>query len=133
MTILACNSQTNNRLAQTLKIEISKDSSSIVLSGIDLFVLKELNADSLSWQSWQQNLAVYPLVEEDLQDIQKPLSGVYKTEKVKIIFTPNQKFKRGSSYSVEVYLKNPDTEITQQLRPQNSPFHQNYIKKIVRF
>ena len=133
VVLFACNSQSNNQLVEVIKVAIDKDSSSLLITGFDPFILKELKADSLSEKDWQQNLAVYPQVEEDLQDLQKPIPGKYKLINNVIIFKPLQRFTKGKTYVVELYLQNPNTDVMQQLKPQNSPFKNQYIKKVISF
>ena len=133
VVLFACNSQTNNQLVDVIKVAVNKDSSSLLISGFDPFILKELAVDSLSEEDWQQNLSVYPQVEEDLQDLQKPIPGKYKLINNVIIFEPLQRFRKGKNYVVELYLQNPNTDVVQQLNPQNSPFKNHYIKKVISF
>jgi hypothetical protein len=133
VVLFACNSQTNNQLVDVIKVAVNKDSSSLLISGFDPFILKELAADSLSEEDWQQNLSVYQQVEEDLQDLQKPLQGKYRVNNGVIIFEPLRPFQKGKNYVVELYLQNPNTDVVQQLKPQNSPFKNQYIKKVISF
>ncbi|TKC00603.1 hypothetical protein [Pedobacter cryophilus] len=133
VVLFACNSQTNNKLVDVIKVAINKDSTILLISGLDPFILKELEADSLSEKDWQQNVSVYPQVEEDLQDLQKPILGKYKLTNNVIIFEPLQRFQKGKNYVVEIYLQNPNTDVVQQLKPQNSPFKNQYIKKVISF
>lgn len=133
VVLFACNSQTNNKLVEVINIAVNKDSTSLLISGFDPFILKELATDTLFEKDWQQNLSVYPQVEEDLQDLQQPILGKYKVDNGIIIFEPMQRFQKGKSYVIELYLQNPNIELVQQLKPQNSPFKNQYIKKVISF
>jgi hypothetical protein len=129
----ACNSQSNNLIGQQITISMSNDSASIIVKGIDLFILKELSADSLSNKSWGETFSVYPKTNEDNQDFQYRIPGKYKIQNGIIYFTPLQPFKKEMGYLVEFYIYQPNTEITQQLKTKNSPFKKTFIKKDLQF
>jgi hypothetical protein len=131
---LSCNSQTNNKLEDVIEVVLNKDSSSLVVKGIDPFILKELAADSLNPQEWENNLAVYPKAkEEDLQDLEKSLKGNFKVQNSTIVFKPLNPFVKSKTYIVELYLQHPNGSIIDKLKPSNSPFNQTPIRKEVRF
>lgn len=129
----SCNSQTNNLLSQQIEIAISKDSSSVFIKGIDPFILKELIADSLANQNWEETFAVYPKTDEDSQDFQKIIPGKYDIQNGELYFTPFQSFKKGAKYVVEIYIYQPKTQITEQLKTTNSIFKKQFIKKNLQF
>ncbi|MEO5909651.1 MAG: hypothetical protein ABIP95_02130 [Pelobium sp.] len=133
IVVFSCNRPPKNLLVDEIKIDLSKDSSEILIKGIDPFIFKQIALDSLSEKDWQNILAVYFKVEEDLQDLQSPIKGVYSIQKNIIRFKPDTTFKKGKEYLVEIYVQKPNTEITENLRRDQQLFDQNYISKAFRF
>ena len=121
-------------LKDEIKIGISKDSSSLIFSNIDDYILKDLSADTLSDSIWIKTIAVYPKsVDEDLQDLEKPIAGKYAVANKNIVFTPNLPFKKSKSYLVELYLQNPSGDITENLKSNSSLFNHEAIQKTIQF
>lgn len=129
----SCNSRTNNQLEETLKININKDSTAIIINGIDEFILNELKTDTLTEEMWQSNFSVFNKVDEDLQDLERPIRGVYQFEGNTISFKPANPFLKNKTYLIELYIQNPNTDISQQLKRGNSPFHRDIIRKELQF
>ncbi len=121
-------------LANTIEISISADSSSILIKNIDHSILEVLNADSLSQTQWQRNISVYRKTrDEELQDLEQPLPGYYCITESQLVFKPTNPFKKGERYLVDLYLRNPDGNLLEKLKPSNSPFNQEPIQKIIKF
>ena len=131
--ITACHPKSNNLLSDEIKVNISKDSSAILFSGIDPFILKELSADSLTDSTWQQYFAIYPKVDEDIQELQKPLKGDYEIQKADILFKPEQAFEKGKTYLIELYIQQPNSSVLDELRSKVEPLHPKIIRKEVTF
>ncbi len=130
-SMASCHSSESNLLAN--KIEIATDSCCILVKNIDNSVLEQLVVDSISQDQWQSSLAIYHKVEDDLQDLEKPLTGNYRVEKEQLVFKPNQPFKKGEYYLVELYLQNPDGNLLSKLKSSGSPFNQQPIQKTIKF
>jgi hypothetical protein len=130
---VSCNSQSNNKLNGQVKINLSKDSTAIVIKGIDQFILNEFRTDTLSEEKLQSNFSVFNKVEEDLQDLEKPIKGNYQLIENGISFKPKSPFKKNKIYLVELYIQNPNTDITQQLKRGNSIFKNELIRKEIQF
>lgn len=131
--ITACHPKSNNQLSDEIKVNISSDSSAILFSGIDPFILEELNADSLTDSTWQRYFAIYPKVDEDIQELQKPLKGNYKIQKADILFKPEQAFEKGKTYLMELYIQQPNSSVLDELRSKVEPLHPKIIRKEVTF
>ncbi len=130
----SCNHSDSNLLANKIEISTSSDSCCIVIKNINKSVVKTLITDSLSETQWQNNIAVYrKTADEDLQDLEKPVSGDYSLKDNELIFKPKIPFKKGERYLVEVYLQNPDDGLLSKLKTSNSPFNQKPIQKIINF
>lgn len=129
----SCNSRTNNKLEELVKIEINQDSSAIEVKGIDSFILNELKSDSLSKENLSANFSVFNKVDEDLQDLERPIKGQYQLTEIGIYFKPDKPFKKNKSYLIELYIQNPNTDIEQQLKRGNSIFHKQIIRKEIQF
>jgi hypothetical protein len=130
----ACQNKSANVLKDEITIEVSQDFSSLIFSNIDDYILKNLSADTLSNSMWAHTIAVYPkAIDEDLQDLEKPIEGKYAIKDKNIVFTPNSSFKKGKSYLVELYLQNPSGDITENLKTNSSLFNQDAIQKIIQF
>jgi hypothetical protein len=130
----SCQNKSANILKDEIKIGISKDSSSLIFSNIDDYILKDLSADTLSDSMWVKTIAIFPKsVDEDLQDLEKPIVGKYAVANKNIVFTPNSPFKKGKSYLVELYLQNPSGDITENLKSNSSLFNHDAIQKTIQF
>lgn len=132
--VFACKNKSVNVLKDKIKIEVSPDSSSLIFSNIDDYILKDLSADTLLNSMWAKTIAVYPkAIDEDLQDLEKPIEGKYAIAEKNIVFTPNSSFKKGKSYLVELYLQNPSGDITENLKTNSSLFNHDAIQKTIQF
>lgn len=129
----SCNRPPKNLLVDEIKIDLSKDSSEILIKGIDPFIFKQITLDSLSEKDWQNILAIYLKVDEDLQDLQSPIKGSYSIQDNIIRFKPDTTFTKGKEYLVEIYVQKPNSEITEKLKSDQQLFNQNYISKEFRF
>ena len=130
----ACKNKPANLLSDQIKINVSSDSSSLIFSNIDEYILKDLTEDTLADPIWEQTIAIYPKADdEDLQDLEKPISGKYAIADKNIVFTPNSSFKKGKSYLVELYLQNPSGNISDNLKTTNSLFNHDAIQKTIQF
>ncbi|OAQ38486.1 hypothetical protein A5893_13755 [Pedobacter psychrophilus] len=132
--LFACQNKSANVLKDEINIAVSKDSSSLIISNIDDYILRDLSTDTLSNSMWAQTIAVYSKTDdEDLQDLEKPIIGKYAIADKNIVFTPNLSFKKGKSYLVELYLQNPSGDITENLKKNSSLFNQDAIQKTIQF
>jgi glutathionylspermidine synthase len=129
----SCNSRTNNKLEELINIEINQDSSAIEVKGIDAFILNELKSDSLSKENLSTNLSVFNKVDEDLQDLERTITGHYQFTEIGILFKPDEPFQKNKTYLIELYIQNPNTDIEQQLKRGNSIFHKQIIRKEIQF
>jgi len=116
-----------------MKIEINQDSSVIEVKGIDTFILNELKSDSLSKENLSTNFSVFNKVDEDVQDLERPLRGRYQLTENGILFKPEAPFKKKKTYLIELYFQNPNTDITQKLKTGNSLFSHEIIRKEIQF
>ena len=131
---MSCNNPNSNLLANTIKISLNADSSCVLIQNIDPSIIEILAVDSLSQTQWQNNVAVYKKTnDDDLQELEKPIPGNYSIIESQLVFKPNSAFKKGERYLVALYLRNPDGNLLDQLRPSNSPFRQKPIQKIIKF
>lgn len=130
---MSCNNPNSNLLANTIEISLSADSSSILIKNIDKPIIEILTADSLSQTQWQANISVYTKTkDEDMQDLEQPLPGDYTFKENQLAFKPTNPFKKGERYLVELYLRNPDGNLLEKLKPAGSPFNQKPIQKIIK-
>lgn len=129
----SCNSRTTNQLESAISIQVAKDSSKIEVLGIDEFILNEFKADTLTEENWQSNFSVFNKVEEDLQDLERPIKGNYQLIEKGISFKPETPFQKNKIYWVELYIQNPNTDISQQLKRGNSVFKSEIIRKEIQF
>ncbi len=132
--LVSCQNKSANILKDEIKIGISKDSSSLIFSNIDDYIINDLSADTLTDATWAQTIAVYLKADDnDLQDLEKPIVGKYTIAYKNIVFTPSTSFKKGKSYLVELYLQNPSGDITENLKSNSSLFNHNTIQKTIQF
>ncbi|MBD3747952.1 MAG: hypothetical protein IE931_00500 [Sphingobacteriales bacterium] len=131
--LTSCHPKSNNQLSDEIRVKISRDSSAILFSGIYPFILKELSADSLTDATWQHYFAIYPKVDEDVQELQKPLKGDYEIQKGDILFKPEQAFEKGKNYLIELYIQQPHSSILEELRSKVEPLQPKIIRKEVTF
>lgn len=133
LLITSCHPKSNNQLSEEIKVNISKDSSAILFSGIDPFILNELKSDSLTDSTWQQYFAIYPKVDEDIQGLQKPLKGAYQIQNEDISFKPDASFTKGKTYLIELYIQQPNSSVLDELRSKVEPLRPKFIRKEVTF
>ncbi len=134
MILFSCNSKNNNKLADEITISIKKDSTQILINGIDAFIIKELKSDTLSLLDLGNSISVYhKSQDEDLQDLEKPIEGNFQLQKSTIIFQPLKPLIKSETYIVELYLQHPQGDVIDKLKPSNSPFNQKPITKEVKF
>lgn len=130
---IACQNNSSNLLANKIEISVSMDSTSLLISHIDDYILKELALDSLSLAQWQSNIAVYEKVEDDLQDLERPLIGNYTILNNNIVFTPIQPFKKSEYYLVAIYMQKPDDNLLNHLKGTKSLFNNQPLQKTIKF
>lgn len=134
ISLCSCKSTSNNQLVEEISISINPDSTQIFVTGIDPFILKELKSDSLSPLDWKRNISVYlKTKDEDLQDLEKPMEGNFRVQNATVVFKPIKPFLKSKTYIVELYLQNPKGDLMDKLKPSNSPFNQNPVRKEIRF
>lgn len=127
---VSCKNSNSNFLANNIKITISADTSTILFENLDKHALYDISADSLSTKQWENIIAVYPKVDDDLQDLQNPLKGDYQILNDKITFTPQNPLKK-QSYLVEIYIEELNDQTWDIIKKSNSPFVKHPIKKII--
>lgn len=127
---VSCRNSNSNSLANHIKISISADTSAILFENLDKHALNDISADSLSTKQWENVIAVYPKVDDDLQDLQTPLRGNYQILNDKITFTPQNPLKK-QSYLVEIFIEEPNDQPWDIIKKSNSPFVKHPIKKII--
>ena len=69
----------------------------------------------------------------DLQDLEKPVEGDYQVKNAAVVFKPSKPFVKSETYIVELYLQHPKGDLMDKLKPSNSPFNQNPVRKEIRF
>jgi hypothetical protein len=116
-----------------MSIQITKDSAAIEVKGIDAYILNELQTDTLNIVNWNSHFAVFNQAEEDVQDLEIPIKGNYQLIENGISFKPKFPFKKNKIYLVELYIQNPNTDISQQLKRGNSVFKKEIIRKEIQF
>ena len=131
--LVSCQNSKSNLLANNLNITLSKDSCCIEIKNIESYILEQLTADSLSNEQWQSNLAVYKKVEDDLQDLEHPLTGDYEIINKVLTFIPKEPFVKGETYLVELYLQLPEDNLFDKLKTGSKPFSPKPITKLVEF
>lgn len=129
----SCNTRTNNKLAERITININQDSSAIEVKGISVFILNELKSDSSTKENLSTNFLVFDKVEEDLQDLERPITGQYKFTELGISFKPDKPFQKNKTYIIELYILNQNAAVEQQLKRGNSLFHKQIIQKEIQF
>lgn len=129
----SCHQKLNNPLSDEIKVNISLDSSAILVSGINPLLMNELKADSLPDSAWQHVMSIYPKVDEDIQELQKPLKGGYIIQRKDILFKPDTSFKKGKSYFIEFYIQQPNSSVLDELKSNVAPLHPKIIRKEVTF
>ncbi|HEY0896213.1 MAG TPA: hypothetical protein VGE15_06660 [Sphingobacteriaceae bacterium] len=97
----SCGRQQGEELPPGLVLELSADSSSVLINSIPRFVMEQLKSDSLSSEDWHRLLAVY----EEGNEL-RPVAGRYSTDSLSIVFTPEGGFKKGKTYMAECYIRN---------------------------
>ena len=116
-----------------MSIQITKDSAVIEVKGIDAYILNELQTDTLNVVNWNSHFSVFNKVEEDVQDLETPIKGNYQLIENGISFKPESPFKKNKTYLVELYIQNPNTDISRQLKRGNSIFKNEIIRKEIQF
>ncbi|MBK0382204.1 hypothetical protein I5M32_04455 [Pedobacter sp. SD-b] len=134
LALFSCKNKSSNLLGDKIKVAINLDSTALVFSNIDEYILKDLSADSLADSVWAQTIAVYPkATNDDLQDLQKSIKGKYSIIDSNIVFTPDSSFKKGKTYLVELYLQKPSGDIAENIKSNSSLFNNNTIQKTIQF
>src|SRR6476659_5070375 len=133
MLFSACHPKSNNLLADDILVKISSDSSQVEFTGFNPYILEELKTDSLSNENWQHYFSVYPKVEEEMQELQKPISGIYSINKKSVSFKPDTAFEKGKTYLVELYIQDPNPSVLNQIQTKVNPTQAKIIRKELTF
>ncbi len=99
------------------RIGLSKDSQTVVVSGLDYSVLQELKKDSLPPEAFRQLLPVYRMpADTDMKDYQNEQPGIYRITDSLITFKPDTAFKKHQTYFARFYghtIENTPTKLAQ--------------------
>lgn len=82
----------------TIKIELTADSSGIILTGLEHNITESLKNDTLSSEEWQNLFAVYAKPKGAEESLSEALHGTYAIENNKIVFVPDSSFSKGYTY-----------------------------------
>lgn len=106
MGLMACQNQPVLKNNLDLIIRLSPDSTAVMVKNLPSELLSDFKADSLDTIFCKQFFAVYPeIADQDLRDLQKPLSGIYQLRDSALYFTPTTPFAKGRAYFVQVYAR----------------------------
>ncbi len=130
-SLFSCNPSANNLLQNQIKIYLNTDSSAVIVSGFNPIELEELKKDS--FQNYHQLFEVFVKVDEELQDLQKPIEGEYAIKDSILTFKPIKNFKSGNTYLVECYLNSPHADAENSLINKTLPNTNSRIIKQIAF
>jgi hypothetical protein len=133
LMLSSCQPKSNHQLEERIDLKISSDSSSIEFSGINPYLIEELKTDSLSNEDWQHYFSVYQKVDEDLQELQRPISGTYLINKKSVSFKPDTAFVKDRTYLVELYIQDPNSSVLNQIQTKVNPTRPKMIRKELTF
>ena len=83
---------------KAIKFELNKDSSKIVLKGLEYQIFQSLKADTLSSEDWENLFAVYARPSGAGEIVSHPVHGTYSVTDSSIIFSPDTSFTTGHTY-----------------------------------
>ncbi len=129
----ACQPKSNNQLEAVIDLKISADSSAVEFSGFNPYILEELKKDSLSNQDWQHYFSVYEKVDEDLQELQRPIYGAYFINRKSVSFKPDTAFVKDKTYLVELYIQDPNPSVLNQIQTKVNPTRPKIIRRELTF
>ena len=133
LILSSCQPKSNNQLEEEIAIRISSDSNAVEFSGFNPYILRELKTDSLSNKDWQHYFSIYQKVDEDVQELQKPIPGIYLINKKSVSFKPNTSFVKGRTYLVELYIQDPNPSVLNQIQTKVNPTRPKIIRKELTF
>lgn len=89
-----------------LAIGLNTDSSAILIKGLPLELMNELEQNPSESIDWRHFFAVYEDVNDtEMQDLAKPLEGTYEIRERMISFRPKSAFQKGQQYIVYCYIQ----------------------------
>lgn len=106
LAITACNPNSISETSQPIiTISLSADSTAVELHQVPQHILEYFQADSLSLKEWQSFFSVYPDASDpELRGLQSSLTGRYFLQDSTIVFVPQQKFQKDSTYYARFYI-----------------------------
>lgn len=126
----SCNEKKENEIpTESMNIRLNSDSSVVELGGVPVYILEELQADTLNFSQWSDFFAVYEESQDpEMHDFQPVLSGTYSIEEQRVCFRPDSAFRKGASYFSRCYTKLLLREPSDILRPAKLTDLNSYIE-----
>src|SRR4051812_38663977 len=106
--LTACRQKAND----TVMINVDKGHQAVSVTGIPIYTLHGIKADSLSMETWQNLLPVAAMpADTDMRNYQAPMKGKYSVSETAIIFKPDTPFKAGQTYFARYYKYDKDISL----------------------